>query len=281
MLSYRHGFHAGNTADVFKHSVLFSFLKLYTQKGKAFTAFDLNGGSGVYDLLSEWSKQTGEAENGIIRLLKLYDEKKLPNPIPEDFQGYVEFCSKNYTADCVYYGSPEIIRSFLTPDSHLIITDLHPAEAENLKRRYKKIKNIHIHKRDCYEAVCALTPPTPVRGFVLFDPSYEVSSDYANIVTTIEKLQNKWKAGIFIVWYPVLAHRAAKISEFKRKLYSLKDTEMLHFEIVHNFCKLKSSADYEIRNEYGLRGSGMFIVNPPWGLEEKIARIAAYMEKLP
>lgn len=135
MLSYRHGFHAGNTADVFKHSVLFSFLTLYTKKEKPFTAFDLNGGAGMYNLLSEWSLQTGEAEN--------------------------------------------------------------------LKKLYKNIPNIHVHKRDYCEAFCALTPPPShrgelIRGFALFDPSYEVVSDYENIVYAIEKTRSRWQAGIFI-----------------------------------------------------------------------------------
>ena len=76
MLSYRHGFHVGNQADVFKHSALFSFLKLFIQKQKPFTAFDLNAGSASYNLLSEWSLKTREAEEGIIRFLDLYKKEK-------------------------------------------------------------------------------------------------------------------------------------------------------------------------------------------------------------
>lgn len=203
MLSYRHGFHAGNTADVFKHLVLFSFLTLYTKKEIPFTAFDLNGGAGRYNLLSEWSLQTGEAENGIIRILHLYEENKLPEPIPEDFKNYLNFCHENYKKDFSYLGSPEIIHSFLTKESNLIVVDLHTAEAENLKKLYKNISNIHVHKRDYCEAFCALTPPSShrgelIRGFALFDPSYEVVSDYENIVYAIEKTRSRWQAGIFI-----------------------------------------------------------------------------------
>ena len=161
MLSYRHGFHAGNQADVFKHSALFSFLKLYTQKQKPFTAFDLNAGSASYNLLSEWSLKTGEVEEGIIRFLDLYKKEKLPLPIPEDLKAYLDFCLKNYDKDSSYAGSPEIIRSFLQKESNLILCDLHSAEAEKLKEIYKHVENIHVHKRDCYEAVRALTPPLP------------------------------------------------------------------------------------------------------------------------
>lgn len=282
MLSYRHGFHAGNAADVFKHSVLFSFLKLYTQKEKTFTAFDLNGGAGVYNLLSDWSKQTGEADAGIIYLLKLYNEKKLPDSIPKDFKDYLEFCNKHYKEDYSYYGSPEIIRSFLKSGSHLIITDLHPQEAENLKQRYKHIqnKNIHVHKRDCYEAVCALMPPTPVRGFAFFDPSYELLSDYEHIAAAIEKAKNRWNAGCFILWYPLLEYRATEICKLKQKLNSLGESEAINFEVYHNFYKNENQNASEISAGYGLRGSGIIIINPPWGLKEKIQEICKYLEIL-
>lgn len=276
MLSYRHGFHAGNTADVFKHSVLFSFLKLYTQKAKPFTAFDLNGGSGVYNLLSEWSVQTGEADLGIVRLLKLYNEKKLPYPIPEDFKNYLEFCKTNYKKDNSYYGSPEIIRSFLPPESNLIVTDLHSAEAENLKLRYKNVQNIHVHKRDCYEAVCALTPPNPVRGFALFDPSYEIISDYKNVAKAVEKTKGKWNAGIFIVWYPLLEHRLTEIRELKQRLSGLKNSPYLNFEVDHGLY-LKDFYLSEKTEGYGLRGSGIFIINPIWGLKEKLEELVEYV----
>ncbi|AGT43094.1 23S rRNA (adenine(2030)-N(6))-methyltransferase RlmJ [Treponema pedis] len=276
MLSYRHGFHAGNAADVFKHSVLFSFLKLYTQKAKPFTAFDLNGGSGVYNLLSEWSVQTGEADLGIVRLLKLYNEKKLPYPIPEDFKNYLEFCKTNYKKDNSYYGSPEIIRSFLPPESNLIVTDLHSAEAENLKLRYKNVQNIHVHKRDCYEAVCALTPPNPVRGFALFDPSYEIISDYKNVAKAVEKAKGKWNAGIFIVWYPLLEHRLTEIRELKQRLSGLKNSPYLNFEVEHGLY-LKDFYLSEKTEGYGLRGSGIFIINPIWGLKEKLEELVEYV----
>lgn len=283
MLSYRHGFHAGNTADVFKHSVLFSFLTLYTKKGKPFTAFDLNGGAGTYNLLSEWSLQTGEAEEGIIRILNLYEENKLPKPIPEDFKNYLSFCRENYKKDFSYLGSPEIMRSFLTKESNLIVVDLHTAESENLKKLYKNIANVHVHKRDYCEAFCALTPPSshrrePIRGFALFDPSYEVTSDYENIAYAIEKARNCWQAGIFLIWYPILARRKTETEKLKKRLRSLKKTPILNFEVMHHFCTLENST-VETEN-YGLQGSGIMIVNPPWGLEEKIKEIAAYMYRL-
>lgn len=275
MLSYRHAFHAGNAADVFKHSVLFSFLMLYTKKEKPFTAFDLNGGAGIYNLLSDWSLQTNEAETGIIRLLKLYRENKLPRSAPEDFKSYLEFCGKNYQADYSYAGSPEIMRSFLTPGAQLIITDLHTAEADALKQRYKNSTNVHIHKRDCYEALYALTPPSPVRGFVLFDPSYEVASDYSNITQAIEKARSRWAAGIFIVWYPLLDRRKSETETLKQTICSLKNTESFTVEVKHGLYKGKPAALQT--DGYGLSGSGLIAVNPPYGLQKRATAIAEYL----
>nr|WP_315316404.1 23S rRNA (adenine(2030)-N(6))-methyltransferase RlmJ [Treponema denticola] len=274
MLSYRHGFHAGNQADVFKHSALFSFLKLYTQKQKPFTAFDLNAGSASYNLLSEWSLKTGEAEEGIIRFLDLYKKEKLPFPIPEDFKAYLAFCLKNYDRNSSYAGSPEIIRSFLQKESNLILCDLHSAEAENLKELYKHVENVHVHKRDCYEAVRALTPPLPIRGFALFDPSYEVDSDYTAIAEAVEKVCKKWPIGIFIIWYPILNHKTEECRALKSRISKAMNNKILNIEVKHFSNKIDSE------NEYGLQGSGLLITNPPWGLEEKLKGICEYVEKV-
>ena len=274
MLSYRHGFHAGNQADVFKHSVLFSFLKLYTQKQKPFTAFDLNAGSASYNLLSEWSLKTGEAEEGIIRFLDLYKKEKLPLPIPEDFKAYLDFCLKNYDRNSSYAGSPEIIRSFLQKESNLILCDLHSAEAENLKELYKHVENVHVHKRDCYEAVRALTPPLPIRGFALFDPSYEVGSDYTAIAETVEKVYKKWPIGIFIIWYPILNYKTEECRNLKSRISKAMNNKILNIEVKHFSNKIDSES------EYGLQGSGFLITNPPWGLEEKLKGICEYVEKV-
>ncbi len=274
MLSYRHGFHAGNQADVFKHSALFSFLKVYTQKQKPFTAFDLNAGSASYNLLSEWSLKTGEAEEGIIRFLDLYKKEKLPLPIPEDFKAYLAFCLKNYDRNSSYAGSPEIIRSFLQKESNLILCDLHSAEAEKLKELYKRVENVHVHKRDCYEAVRALTPPLPIRGFALFDPSYEVDSDYTATAEAVEKVSKKWPIGIFIIWYPILNHKTEECRNLKDRISKVMNNKILNIEVKHFSNKIDSE------NEYGLQGSGLLITNPPWGLEEKLKEICEYVEKV-
>ena len=173
-----------------------------------------------------------------------------------------------------YAGSPEIIRSFLQKESNLILCDLHSAEAEKLKELYKHVENVHVHKRDCYEAVRALTPPLPIRGFALFDPSYEVDSDYTAIAEAVEKVCKKWPIGIFIIWYPILNHKIEECQALKSRISKAMNNKILNIEVKHFSNKIDSE------NEYGLQGSGLLITNPPWGLEEKLKGICEYVEKV-
>ena len=275
MLSYCHSFHAGNQADVFKHALLFVFLSMYTEKGKPFTAFDVHAGQGVYSLMDMQSIKTGEAYNGILHLLTCYQHKKLPEPLPEDFERYLVFCKRNYEEQGVYYGSPALIYSFLGGKSQLVAFELHPTAAEELKRRYKSVKNVHVHKRNGYEAVLALSPPRPIRGFAFFDPSYELDADYINVIETIKKLHKHWFAGSFIIWYPIVARKAAQTVALKRGFACLNDTDMLTLEVPH-----KIIGQNTVDTGYGLRGSGMCIINPPWGFEKKATAIAEYLGRL-
>lgn len=293
MLSYRHAFHAGNRADVFKHAVLYAFLSAYTKKEKPFTAFDLNAGSGRYELFGDWSLQTGEAANGILFLLSRYRNGALPEPLPADLKAYLDACTKHYEAEKMYAGSPEIIRSFLRPADELVLTDLHPAEAAVLKKMYKRERNICVHKRNCYEAIIALTPPKHSRGFALFDPSYEVLSDYKNIAETVKKVYAKWRAGSFIVWYPILKRRTAETDYLKTALSSLKGAETLTAEVTHKraagaecsdtirIAEKKGCSSGSVQESgYGLLGSGIIIVNPVFGLKEKISALADYLSRI-
>ena len=186
----------------------------------------------------------------------------------------MDFCLKNYDENSSYAGSPEIIRSFLQKESNLILCDLHSAEAEKLKELYKRVENVHVHKRDCYEAVRALTPPLPIRGFALFDPSYEVDSDYTAIAESVEKVCKTWPIGIFIIWYPILNHKTEECRNLKDRISKAMNNKVLNIEVKHFSNKIDSE------NEYGLQGSGLLITNPPWGLEEKLKEICEYVEKV-
>lgn len=290
MFSYRHYFHAGNQADVFKHCLLTAFLSLYTEKEKPFSAFDLHAGAGLYNLLSTESRKTGEAAAGIIPLFNAYKEN--PSSVPQSVKAYLDLCTP-YMEKNTYPGSPEIIRNFLRKGDFLTLTEMQAEECGILKKLFKPYKNIFVHRRSGYEALPALTPPQPVRGFALFDPSYEVTSDYTNIASSLEKVMRKWNAGIFIVWYPLVERRGKETSELKQRLTRLANGKTLCIEAhcrFYSYCKkmpesklnkLPSGFPAAVENAasgFGLKGSGLLIINPPWGFEEKIKEAVFFLK---
>lgn len=276
MLSYRHYFHAGNQADVFKHCALTSFLSIYTKKEKPFSAFDLHAGAGIYNLASAESYKTEEAEWGIIPFFKAYKDKMYELPI--SIKEYLSLCSP-YMEKNSYPGSPEIIRHFLRKEDSLTLTELQNKEYGNLKKLFKKNKNIFIHRRNGYEALPALTPPLPARGFVLFDPSYEIKQDYIDIAASIEKTIAKWSAGVFLVWYPIVERRKKETEYLKTRLFKAAKEKFFCIETIHKIsARLPQSNNEAEKYGFGLKGSGLIIINPVWGTAEKITEAVNFTE---
>ena len=207
MLSYQHIFHAGNHADLLKHTVLIQVLKSLNKKDKPYTFFDTHSGSGLYDLTDGRSLKTGEAGKGILAFEAQKD-------VPAAFADYLSFV-KPYLSDSRYPGSPEIERQFMRTQDTLILSELHPQEIENLRANMKKpcdtSPSVQVHNRNGWEMLRALTPPATKRGAALIDPSYEETSDYENAADTILAVHKKWSNGIIMLWYPLLAHREGEI----------------------------------------------------------------------
>ena len=143
MLSYRHAFHAGNHADIFKHSVLSLIVSYILKKPKPFSYLDSHAGAGIYNLESSEAKKTGEAAKGIEHIFSL-------NDIPELLHDYIEICKSLYENERTYPGSPEIVRSLSRNEDQLTLMELHTAEIENLKDNMGGDSRIHIHHRDGY-----------------------------------------------------------------------------------------------------------------------------------
>lgn len=288
MLSYQHVFHAGNHADILKHFVLTFVLNSLNKKEKSYTFFDTHSGSGLYDFCDERSKKTLEAENGILTLLKMQN-------IPPKLEIYLSFIKK-YVQKNLYPGSPEIERSFLRTQDFLVLTELHPKEFENLQKNIKnpifEAKNspkIQIFNKDGFKNLNALTPPATKRGAVLIDPSYEENQDYVDVQKTICNVYKKWTNGIFMLWYPLLAH---KKTEIENMIFSIKDfvlkinknTEIANLQVIvndensHKETDLKSFlSDVDKKNPPRLYGSGMLVINSPWHLQEDGKKVCEYL----
>jgi 23S rRNA (adenine2030-N6)-methyltransferase len=256
MLSYRHAFHAGNHADILKHSILARIIMYLEQKDKPFSYIDTHAGAGIYNLDAEWAQKTGEAERGILTLLNHDDA-------PDFFSPYMTLCRTYYGDGHRYPGSPEIVRALAREDDRIWLTELHPAEIENLQARMPPDSRVHIQNRDGYAALTALCPPDPRRGLMLMDPSYETVDDYEKPAGSFIALHKRWPAGILALWYPIVARRADELRAMKEGFARSGIPGILVAEL---FTEAKDEPDAE----WGLSGSGMLIVQPPWKLASEL-----------
>jgi 23S rRNA (adenine2030-N6)-methyltransferase len=198
MLSYQHAYHAGNRADIQKHSLLCRVLEALTHKERPLTYMETHAGGGVYDMFSTEAEKTGEAAKG---WLALSEDERAALPA-----GYVEAIKKlnGGALSPLYPGSPFLAAHMLRPQDKLRLMELHPQEYAALGRALKGDERIQIHKRDGLEGVLAISPPTPRKGLVLIDPSYEMKEEYETIPAFMEKLVKKWPEACVLVWIPML-----------------------------------------------------------------------------
>ena len=301
MLSYQHIFHAGNHADILKHSVLIHVLNSLNKKEKPYTFFDTHAASGIYDLTDGRSLKTGEAGRGIMALKGSEDRAEDEPGLPSLLKSYLDFV-KPYLQDSRYPGSPEIERCFMRAQDTLILSELHPQEIENLRNNMKKpcpvfseqaelkaFPSIKIHNRNGWEMLMALTPPVTKRGAVLIDPSYEEAEDYEMAATTICGVHKKWSGGIIMLWYPLLAHRDREIAamldtiiQSARSANSNIEITDLRLEVFdkneHQEMSLEEFRASENKNPPRLYGSGMLVLNSPWKLKEEATETIEYIK---
>lgn len=255
MLSYRHAFHAGNHADILKHAILSRIVLHFAHKEKPFSYVDTHAGAGLYGLDADWAKKTGEAERGILSIIDRQD-------IPEGLAPYVQVCRKTYAQGHRYPGSPEIVRCLSREGDQLTLMELHPTEIENLRENLSGDPRVHIHHRDGFAGALALCPPEPRRGFALIDPSYETGDDYEKAAETIIGLNRRWPAGTIALWYPLVGRRAENLLSMMNRIAAAGIPDVL----IGEMTVTPHAADDD---GFGLYGSGMLIVRPPWKLKEE------------
>lgn len=260
MLSYRHGFHAGNHADVLKHLVQVLILDYLLQKDKPITYIDTHAGAGYYALNKGFALQNREFESGIE---KLTAATKLPAPL----QRYVEVVAncRGAMADG-YPGSPMIAQSLLRRQDHAQLYELHPNEYKLLSSLLKHSAKIQCG--DGFAGLKATLPPVNKRGLVLIDPPYEDKADYQRLLTALKESQKRFANGVYAVWYPLLPR--SESSELFAKLKRLSPESFLH-------VTLKVA---EPEGDYGMYGSAMFVINPPWVLAAQLEEAMPVLAEL-
>jgi len=280
LLSYRHAFHAGNFADVLKHSVLTLVLNYMTRKEKGFTYIDSHSGAGMYQLAGEFAQKTGEYKDGIAKIIDA-------NNLPEELVPYCDLISvlndanisnlddsnldntdsNNTSAELsIYPGSPGIAKQILRRQDSAHLFDLHPTDFQLLSEYCQRWRKAFIKQGDGYQGVLSLLPPPSRRGVVLIDPPYEIKEDYQKAVKTITKAYEKFSTGTYILWYPVV----------KRTLIDDMQTTFINSD-VKNLLKVEFCLQNDTE-EYGMTGTGLFIVNPPWQLNQQLENILPFLQ---
>lgn len=297
MLSYQHAFHAGNHADILKHYALYSVIQSLNKKEKPYTLYDTHAGSGLYDMLDNRSLKTNEARSGILALAQAVKNAG-SNSVPQDLTAYLDYV-QSYLDKSLYPGSPKIEQDLMRGQDTLILSELHPAEIENLRKNIHDTntasgskKSVQIHNRSGWEMLKALTPPVTHRGAALIDPSYEEAADYENAAETICAVHKKWTNGIIMLWYPLLAHREAEINTMLTKITDFvksinANTQINRYELCINTSDSHKETslqevlhDEDKKNPPRLYGSGMLVINTPWKLVQEAEPTLSFLEQV-
>jgi 23S rRNA (adenine2030-N6)-methyltransferase len=265
MLSYRHGFHAGNHADVLKHIVLVMLLRILTRKEKPVIVVDTHAGAGAYSFEQGFAVRNSEFRNGIGRLWER-------NDLPEAVADYVNLVHA-VNPDGVlrnYPGSPRIALDVLRPQDRLRLFELHSTEGLILAEQFAQAgRRVRVTDGDGFAGLKAVLPPPSRRGLVLIDPSYELASDYRAVVRALCDGMQRFATGTYAVWYPLLQRRES--SQLPDKLRRAAGADWLDIALQVNAPSSEGR---------GLHGSGMFIVNPPWKSAEQMQGIMPWLTRV-
>lgn len=251
MLSYQHGFHAGNIADVLKHAVLCQVIDHLLQKNKPFYFHDTHAGRGLYDLTHPVAQKTGEYRDGIARI---WNHRDMPAGLAPYIRTLQAF--NTGTGLRMYAGSSLLAQRMMTGADRLAANELHPQEYQALHDNVKGLRNLRVSKEDGYAALKAALPPKERRGVVLIDPSYELVADDFAVVDALREALKRFSTGIYLVWYPVV--EPARARKMVRGIAALAKEKILQLEL---FVR------DPVAGSGGMAGSGMLVINPPWQLD--------------
>jgi 23S rRNA (adenine2030-N6)-methyltransferase len=258
-MNYQHAFHAGNFADVHKHIVLARILTYLRAKPAAFRVIDTHAGAGRYDLLAAESSRSGEWHSGIERVWEAAKDK-LPPRVRELLVPYLDAVAACNSDGVLrtYPGSPLIAEHLMRAQDRLIACELEPRSAAALTAALRGDRRAKALAIDGWTALGAYVPPKERRGVVLTDPPFEDAGDFMRLSGALAAAHRKWPTGIYMLWYPIKGREAP--DGLARRLERLAIPRVLRSEIMLG----------RPRNDAGLVGSGLIVVNPPFTLEAEL-----------
>jgi len=262
-MNYRHIYHAGNFADVFKHWIYCLLLEYTSKKNKPQAILETHAGLGCYSLKSLEANKTQEYQQGIMKLLST-------DSYPDSFKQYISIVRSfnNANALTIYPGSSLFVKHFLKKDDELHLCELHADDFTQLKSNFYSDKNIHCHHMNGYHGLKAFLPFTQNRGLIFIDPPFEKNNEYDQIIKYLNISLKRFRQGIFTVWYPIKDIKV--IQRFYQKLVMLPDIELLKINLLIN----------DLKNTHRLNGCGMIIINPIWQLDVTLKKDLPYLLEL-
>jgi len=306
MFSYRHAFHAGNHADVLKHTTLIALMKYLTQKDTALTVIDTHAGAGLYRLDGDYTETSGEAQEGVFRLFSASNvpaapvasaptaSKKVATPksagtakaaeeaLAPALQDYVDllrglnpqFAESGDAAHLkIYPGSPFIEQQFLSGRDKLKLFELHPTDFKSLTGNIAQLgvgRQVTVAREDGFEVLKTFLPPPARRAMVLCDPSYEIKTDYARVAACMADAVKRFATGTYVVWYPIIPRPEAHDLPRKLKTLATKASRSwLNATLTVKSSKLTTDEAGDVKRP-GLPASGMFVINPPHTLKAEL-----------
>ena len=250
MLAYRHIFHAGNVADVFKHCALVQLANSLGRKDKPFLYLDTHAGIGRYDLSHPWAQKNREYEQGIG---KIFDR----DDYPESVRPYLD-AVRRFNPDGVlrnYPGSPGLMQALMRDQDRMVLIDLGASDYDLLKRAFAGESRAQVRSMDGYQALKAFLPPPERRGLILVDPPFDRRNEYARLSAAVLEAHRRFATGVYAIWYPLM--QAAAVEAFERSILSAGLRKVLRLELSTRAPHLRQ----------GLRGSALLVINPPYGFD--------------
>jgi 23S rRNA (adenine2030-N6)-methyltransferase len=259
MLSYQHEYHCGNHADVLKHIVLALCIRALQRKDTPLRVLDAHAGAGLYELSARETRRNAEYRDGVVRVLAA------PEPPPALGPWLAAVRAQNLPGELtVYPGSPAVAAHLLRDVDHLDALELHPVALKRLREQLGRDRRVHVHGRDCHEGLPGLLPPPERRGIVLLDPSYEVKDEFRHTKQLVQTCHARFPAGVYLIWYPLIA-----------------DAEALRFasSMAGTAIPRLWQAEMQVQgNDFdGMRGSGMLMVNPPYGVTDELRELLPWL----
>jgi len=264
MLAYRHAFHAGNHADVLKHTVLIQVLRYMNQKERPYRLVDTHAGAGGYSLEGRFAQKKGEFEQGILRL---WDRQDLPAALADYVDVVRQFNPDGQLRQ--YPGSPAVAQALLRPQDQLRLFEVHPTDHRILASFIGEAKGAQVYDTDGFDGLKGQLPPSSRRAVVLMDPSYEGHKDYGKVVASLREALARFSQGVYLVWYPQISKLEA--AQLPKRLEALAPNGWLHARL---------SVQQPDQQGFGLAGSGMFVINPPHTLHAELLTILPYLTEV-